>query len=339
MSQDLAFEEKKSFFLVRPQKDPIPLKSHKKKVIVISGPTCVGKTDLSLHIAQTVGGEIVSADSMQVYEGMDIGTAKASKEERQKVAHHLIDCREMEDSFNVVDFYYEATQAIEAIHSRDHVPIVVGGTGFYIHALLYGPPAGPPSVSSVRERIEDEMDKLGSLAMYEKLKEIDPDYAMTISEGDRHKIVRGLEIISLTNKKVSFFFRPSIEVSSPFDFRCWFLYYPKEILYPRIEKRCDEMIERGFVKEVERLLEKGLEKNLSACQAIGYRQCIEFLHTRRTPEDFQKFVNSFKQASKRYAKRQFTWFRKEPLFRWLNLNMITRDNALELIIQDFETAF
>ncbi len=339
MGSSILFTEKTSETTIHftlPKKEKVPPKVHNKKVIVISGPTAVGKTELSLKIAEAIGGEIISADSMQVYRGMDIGTAKASQVEREKVIHHLIDCRDLDESFNVVDFYHEAKNAIEQILLRDHVPIIVGGTGFYIHALLYGPPAGPPSVESVRERLEHEMLQTGPLAMYEKLKEIDPEYASTISSRDRHKIIRGLEIISLTSKKVSFFTKESTHLSLPYEYRCWFLYLPKEILYPRIEKRCDEMIQRGFVEEVERLEKAGIESNISASQAIGYRQCLEYLHSKKTKEDWDRFVSSFQQASKRYAKRQFTWFRKEPLFRWLNRNLLTLENAVELILQDFE---
>lgn len=310
---------------------PIPL----KKVIVLSGPTGVGKTALSLFIAKAIGGEIISADSMQVYRGMDIGTAKATLQEREAIPHHLIDIRDVTQSCNVMDFYNGALEAIDTIHARGRIPIVVGGTGFYLHSLIYGPPAGPPSVESVRAEWEKELLEKGTLALFNKLKELDPDYANTITQNDKHKIIRALEIITLTDKKVSCFAREEQELQR-YDFRCWFLYMPKDILYRKIEERCDEMIKSGFVDEVKRLESQGLRKNQSASQAIGYRQCLEFLDSGQAPDDWVHFVLAFKQASRRYAKRQFTWFRKEPLFHWLNRDEMTLERAGEIILQDFE---
>ncbi len=321
-----------------PLKEKLPDYVKRSKVIVIGGPTCVGKTQHSLIIAKALGGEIISADSIQVYQGMDIGTAKASLDERKEVTHHLIDIRELSQTFNVADFYSEAMRAIRSALARDRVPVVVGGTGFYLHALIYGPPMGPPSEPDLRTQLEGEMEAKGTDALFERLKGLDPDYAATITRNDRQKIVRGLEIISLTNDKVSSFKGASVS-EQHYDFRCWFLYMPREALYPFIEMRCDEMIASGFIDEVKRLKEMGLAENLSASQAIGYRQCLEFLKSDQTHEDFDNFINRFKQASRQYAKRQFTWFRKEPLFRWLNIENVPIERSAELIIQDYELSF
>ncbi|NGX26237.1 MAG: tRNA dimethylallyltransferase [Chlamydiae bacterium] len=321
-----------------PLKKKTPDQTKKRKVIVISGPTAVGKTKLSLAIAEAIGGEIISADSMQVYRGMDVGTAKVSEEERKRIPHHLIDIRDLDQSFNVVDFYERAHKVIRNILMQGKVPIVVGGTGFYIHALIYGPPEGPPSVPEVRKELEEDMEKQGTSALYERLKKIDPDYANTITREDRQKIIRGLEIISLTNKKVSDF--PKMEGKEIlYDFRCWFLYMSKEVLYPHIEMRCDEMIAAGFIDEVRKLEKAGLQKNRSASQAIGYRQCLDFLSSHGSPDDFETFVAFFKRASRRYAKKQFTWFRKEPLFRWLKVENLPLEKSVETIIQDYELSF
>lgn len=314
-------------------------RSQKKKVIVMAGPTGVGKTVLSLLIAKAIGGEIVSADSMQVYRGMDIGTAKVSIEQRSEVIHHLIDSRNLDETYNVVEFYQEANLAIKEILDRGAVPIIVGGTGFYIHSLIYGPPNGPPSEPELRAKIEIEIDKLGTEVLYERLKQLDPDYAMTVTSKDRQKIVRALEIISVTKNKVSALQPTASELADVYDFRCWFLYMPREILYPRIEKRCDEMLEKGFVEEVTQLELQSLSKNKTASQAIGYRQCLSYVQSPKTPKEFQEFVALFKQASRRYAKRQFTWFRKEPLFRWLNINKVSQEIAAEIIIRDYEQSF
>lgn len=323
-----------------PEKERIPEKTRRKKVIVIAGPTAIGKTDISLQIAQLIGGEVISADSMQVYRGMDIGTAKPTFAERQKVIHHLIDSRDLDENYNVVDFYREASQALKEIFSHERVPIVVGGTGFYVRALLHGPPSGPPSVKEVRKTLQEEMDSKGPDILHERLKQFDPEYAKTITPNDRHKIIRALEIISVTRQRVSNFL-PAFhhEDFVACDFRCWFLYLPNEVLYDRIEKRCEEMLERGLVEEVKSLIPEGLPENHTACQAIGYKQCLEYLKTPQTEVDYQAFVKAFKQASRRYAKRQYTWFRKQPLFRWLNLGSLSRETVTEIIIQDFEQTF
>lgn len=309
----------------------------RKKVLIISGPTATGKTQLSVVLAKALGGQIISADSVQIYQGMDIGTAKVEREIQEEVPHYLIDIRKVHESFNVVDFYHEANTAFQEILAQDAVPIIVGGTAFYIHAFLYGPPQGPSSDPELRASLERDFEKFGAEMLYEKLETLDPDYAASITIQDRQKIIRGLEIICLSGKAVSEIPKPSQEdLSQEYDFRCWFVYYPKPLLYPRIEKRCDEMIEGGLVDEVRRLTLEGICENSSARNAIGYRQALEFLQSGQTEEDREEFVRSFKKASRNYAKRQFTWFRKEPLFRWLDLSMCSMEQAAEILLQDYE---
>lgn len=320
----------------RVSKQKIFPKGKKKRVLVIAGPTASGKTQLSLSLAQAIGGEIISADSMQVYRGMDIGTAKATPEERALIAHHLIDICDIGTPFNVAEFYKHAQDSFREIIARENVPIVVGGSGFYIHALLYGPPAGPPSVPEVREQLDRQMRELGAEVLYERLQMLDPEYASTISEQDRHKIIRALEIMALTERKVSDFPKADKLQEQEYDFRCWFIYYPKERLYSRIEMRCDDMIRKGLIAEARELEAKGIRKNSSASQAIGYRQALEYLSGSQTEERLQIFEAEFKKASRHYSKRQFTWFRKEPLFRWLNIDEHPLERLKELILQDFE---
>lgn len=322
-----------------PQKEKVPPHLKKKKVIVIAGPTGVGKTELSLQMARVIGGEIISADSMQVYRGMDIGTAKASLKERLEVPHHLIDIRNLSEGFNVKDFYDAASHALKEILEKGHVPIIVGGTGFYLHALLYGPPTGPASVPAVRSRLEEEMKDKGSLILYDRLRSFDPTYASTITHKDRHKIIRALEIMTVTNQRVSEFAKEGGAPQESYNFRCWFIYMPKELLYEKVDRRCEKMVQEGFIEEVKELEKQGLKENSSASQAIGYRQCLEYLATGQTAHDKEHFVDAFKRASRRFAKRQFTWFRKEPLFRWLNIDHIPKERALETILQDYEQSF
>lgn len=325
-----------NFTLEAQKQIPSKLQRQKKRVIVLSGPTCCGKSKLAMELAQAMDGEIISADSMQVYRSMDIGTAKPPQKDRLLVPHHLIDIRDVQESFNVVDFYYEARQTCQQILDRGNVPIIAGGSGFYLHALLYGPPSGPPSVPEVRKSLEDEMQKLGSEALYARLVELDPLYAKSITKNDKQKIVRALEIMALTHKPVSKLSWKERRRPQSYDFRCWFLYRPKEKLYERIDRRCERMLKDGFLEEVKRLEEEGIRQNSSAAQAIGYRQALDFLRTPQTSDDYNQFVESFMRATRQYAKRQFTWFRKEPLFRWLDVEH-DHEVVFDMIKKDYET--
>jgi len=303
----------------------------RKKLILISGPTACGKTALSLALADGINAEIVAADSMQVYRGMDIGTAKPTPEELAKVPHHLIDVRDVSRPFNVVDFYYESLQAIEKIHERGAVPIVVGGAGFYLHTLLYGPPEGPPSIPAVRRALEEEMERVGCEEMYRRLQRQDPLYAESITHQDRHKIIRALEIIQLTGERVSSLSWKSRNLSLNYDLCSWFLIRPREVLYRRVEDRCDEMLGAGLLDEVRRLEQEGLRENRSASQAIGYRQALEHIDGLY---DYDEFVERFKRASRRYIKRQLTWFRHEPIFQWINLEDYDQELLVEKMIRE-----
>jgi tRNA dimethylallyltransferase len=318
------------------QKEIKEIQEKKPRIIVIAGPTGVGKSALAIRLCQLLSGEVISADSCQVYKGMDIGTAKVTEEEKQGIEHHLIDICDIEDEFNVVEFYKEAFLALRNILARKKIPIIVGGSGYYLHTFLYGPPEGPPADKAIREHLEKQMEKYGPEVLYERLQMIDPEYAKTVTENDRHKIIRGLEIIQITKKQVSDFPRPMIKKNPYFDARCWFLYYPREILYPRLEKRCDEMLQKGFIEEVKWLKEQGIEKNPSASMAIGYRQALEFLKTNQSDEEKEKFIIEFKKATRHFVKRQFTYFRKEKDFRWMDLSKINLHEAEEYILQDYE---
>lgn len=310
----------------------------KKRVIIIAGPTAAGKSSLAMSLSELSAGEIISADSMQVYREMNIGTAKPTKEEQARIPHHLINIRDVTESFNVVDFYYEARHCCHLVLGRENIPLIVGGSGFYLHSLLYGPPSGPPSVPELRKALEDESERLGCEALFERLKILDPQYANTITKNDKQKIVRALEIITLTGKKVSKLSWKTRCKPQNYDFRCWFVHRPRDKLYQRIEQRCDKMIADGLLDEVAKLDKMGIRTNTSASQAIGYRQALEFLDSKQTKEDYQRFVDTFKQTSRNYAKRQFTWFRREPQFRWLDLDMHDPEVAVEMIRQDYESA-
>lgn len=320
----------------REKKAPTLLKRQHPKVIILSGPTACGKTEMSLHLAQALRAEIISADSMQVYKGMDIGTAKATNYQRRLVPHHLIDICNIDQPFNVVDYYNHAYHCCRNLSLHNVVPLVVGGSGFYLHSLIYGPPNGPAPIPEVRKALESEADRLGIETLFERLKEQDPIYAESITAHDRHKIIRGLEIITLTGNRVSSLQWKKRQVSMNFDFRCWFIHRSRENLRQRVDARCDEMIESGLLNEISELKKQGLENNSSASQAIGYRHGLEYLKSHQTEEDFSKFVRDFKQASKRYVKRQFTWFRKELSFKWIDLELHDMETAADIIIQDYK---
>lgn len=326
-------------FAIEAQKQiPAHFQKKKKKVIVLAGPTACGKTEFAIALGNAMGGEIISADCMQVYRGMDIGTAKATPEQRQIVPHHLVDTRNLTDSFNVVDFYFEGRLACKEIIDRENIPIITGGSGFYLHSLIYGPPSGPPSIPEVRKAIEERMETLGPEHLYEELRQQDPQYAATITKFDKQKIIRALEIMTISGKKVSKLGWRSKRTPQNYDFRCWFLYREKPSIYKRIEERCDQMLDGGFLDEVVRLVDQGdILLNSSASQAIGYRQAIEYLKSPQTDEDYKKFVKDFKQASRNYAKRQYTWFRKEPLFRWVDMDQHHPDAIMKMIQEDYDT--
>lgn len=319
------------------KKIPSDIQRKRKKVIVIAGPTAVGKSELAMQLAEKIGNaEIVSADSMQVYRGMNIGTAKPTLEEQLQVPHHLIDLVDVKEQFDVVRFFNEAKNACRIIHEREKIPILVGGSGFYIHTFLYGPPAGPPPDPEIRRRLEEDAVRLGTEALYDRLSKLDPAYAESITTHDRHKIVRALEIIEITGQKVS---KNAWRLKSrpqTFDFRCWFFNRPRESLYHRINKRCDKMIDRGLLHEIEGLIPQGIKENPHIYSAIGYKQGLRYLESARTPQDLELFLHDFKIASRHLAKRQLTWFRKEPLFHWLDLDLHDPETILDIILRDYE---
>lgn len=318
------------------KKIPADIHRKRKKVIVIAGPTAVGKSELAMQLADKIGAEIVSADSMQVYRGMNIGTAKPTLEEQLQVPHHLIDLCSVKERFDVVQFYQEAQNACRIIHEREKIPIVVGGSGFYIHTLLYGPPAGPPPDPVIRQRLEEEAKAHGPELLYQRLQKLDPSYALSITPHDKHKIVRALEILEITGQKVSKNAWRLKARPQNFDFRCWFFNRPRESLYRRINKRCEKMIERGLIKEVEGLIPKGILDNPNIRSAIGYKQAIQYLESGKTEADLKAFLDEFQKASRHLAKRQLTWFRKEPLFHWLDLDLHDPETILDIIMRDYE---
>ena len=298
-------------------------------LVILSGPTAVGKSSTAIELASRIGGEIISADSMQVYRGMDIGTAKITVSEMQGIPHHLIDVCDLSTLYNVVSFVRDAKKKIEEIHQRGKLPIIVGGTGFYIHGLLYGEPKGPPADLEIRKVLEQKWEQGKITELKKQLQKIDPEYFDSISSQDRRKILRGLEIYEVTNKPPSSFpgFRRDLEIQG---YRCvsFFMHLDRSVLYQRINQRVDQMMEQGFIAEVETLLQRGLKQNVTASQAIGYRQVIDYLAGMYDSKE--EMILEIQKLTRRYAKRQMTWFRSDSNFQWVEKTDIL-DKMMESI--------
>jgi tRNA dimethylallyltransferase len=296
-----------------------------KPLVVIAGPTAAGKTDFSLKLAKEIGGEIISADSMQVYKGLDVGTDKVSPELRKEVPHYLIDEVEPHQPFSVADFVRLADRAIEEIRSKGKYPIVVGGTSFYIKSLLYGLPETPPSDPKLRE----ELKTLSTEELYRRVKEVSPDYARKVGPSDRKRLLRALEVYLLTGRPIESF---KVWGSKPrYPFLGYFLYRDRPELYRRIEDRVESQLKRGLLDEARWLLSFG--PDTTAFQALGYKEMLGYLKGETTLEEAKRLL---KRRTKEFAKRQFTWFKKEPDFKWVNLSQVSEEELLELIKRDLK---
>ena len=297
--------------------------SSKKPLIVITGPTATGKTDFSIKLAREIGGEVISADSMQVYKGLDVGTDKVSREIREEIPHHLIDVVEPTEEFSVADFVREADRAIREIWQRDRYPIVVGGTGFYIKALLYGPPQTPPSDENIRK----ELRSLPTELLYREVLKVSPEYAKKVGPKDRKRLIRALEVYRLTGKPITEF-KPWGE-RPRYPFIGYFLYRARPELYRRIEDRVESQVKRGLVREARELLSLG--EGLTAQQALGYKEMAGYIRGESSLEEAKELL---KRRTKAFAKRQFTWFKGEPGFKWVNLSEVKEEELLKMVKED-----
>ena len=281
----------------------------KNKLIILAGPTASGKTSVSIDLAKRLGGEIISADSMQVYKYMDVGTAKISVEEMQGVKHHLIDVLDPKEDFNIVKFQNMVKCSIEEIVKNGHIPILVGGTGFYIQSIIYDIDFNnEDDNSSVRKKLEEEYDAFGADFMHEKLKKIDIVSAQTIHKNNKKRIIRAIEYFLMNNEPISSHNEVQREKKSPYDYRFFVLNPPRDILYERINKRVDIMVENGLVDEVKKLREMGLSTANISMQGIGYKEIIEYLDGLVSLETA---IENIKQNTRHMAKRQVTWFKRE----------------------------
>jgi len=291
---------------------PMFSKDNKRwKIISIAGPTCTGKSDLAVHLAQTFGGEIINADSMQVYRYFDIGTAKPDMTTRKKIPHYLIDIVEPSGHFNAAIFKTMADSAIKDIHSRGKIPIVVGGTGLYIRILLYGIFHAPQD-PVLRESLQSQY-QLDPLGMYEEVKKIDYSYAMKISHRDRIRVVRAMEVYRLTGVSMSEWEKRHGFRDSHYNMMKIGLTRDRTILYERIDKRVDHMLESGWVDEVRTILSMGYSEKSKPFSGIGYKEILSLL---KGLINYGDMVKDIKKFTRHYAKRQFTWFLREKDMHW-----------------------
>jgi len=284
------------------------------KLLVICGPTATGKSELALRLARELDGEIVNADSMQVYRGMDIGTAKATPEQRAGIPHHLIDVADPDRLFSASEFAQEADMAIRDITGRGKRAIVVGGTGLYIRALLKGLVDSPSGGGEIRRALQEEARLLGNEAMLEKLRQVDPELASRIHPNNLVRIIRALEVHRQTGIPLSQFQQEHGFSGRRYQSLQIGLRVDRKELYERIEARVDGMIAEGLLEEVKRLLEKGYGRDLKAMRAIGYKEAAAYLAGECTIEEAETLI---KRDTRRYAKRQLTWFNADPDILWL----------------------
>jgi tRNA dimethylallyltransferase len=301
------------------------LKENKPRVLAVAGPTASGKTWLGVQLAKEYGGEVISADSMQIYKGMDIASAKPTEEEMQGIPHHLIDFLERDVGFSAADYVRLANEKISEIIGRGKLPIIVGGTGLYIDSLLENVKfSDGGSDESFRKELYAFAEKEGNEALYARLSESDPEAAESIHPNNLVRVVRALEVIHVTGRKFSELKKASRLTESSYDSLILGLNFEnRQTLYDRINLRVDEMMKRGLLEEAQELWRQGSMK--TAANAIGYKEFIPFFENQATVE---ACIDKIKQETRRYAKRQLTWFRKNQRIQWIILGEIDKKNEI-----------
>lgn len=289
-----------------------------RPLIILTGPTAVGKTALSIGLAKAVDGEIISADSMQVYRKMNIGTAKIQQSEMQGVRHHLIDILDPGEDFNVVLFKKYALEAMKDIYSREKIPVVVGGTGFYIQALLYDINfEDNDNDMSYRKELQTLAAEHGNSYIHDMLAGVDPESAEKIHENNVKRVIRALEFYKKTGMKISEHNEAESQKESPYNFEYFVLNDDRQKLYDRIDRRIDIMLADGLLDEVRSLVDEGYSRDLVSMQGLGYKEMIDYIQERYTLDEA---VYTLKRDTRHFAKRQVTWFKREKQVTWVNKN-------------------
>ena len=304
----------------------------KKPLIVLTGPTAVGKTKLSIALAKAVNGEIISADSMQVYKYMDIGSAKIREEEMQGIRHYLVDELLPEEEFHIVRFQQMAKTAMEEIYAKGKIPILVGGTGFYIQAVTRDIDfTEAEQDDGYRKELEALASEKGNEYLHRMLEKVDPKSAKEIHANNVKRVIRALEFYHQNHTPISSHNQEHKEHTSPYNLVYFVLNAPRELLYERIDKRVDEMLEKGLVDEVRRLKEMGYQKGMVSMQGLGYKEILSYLEGEYPLEEA---VRILKRDTRHFAKRQLTWFRREPEVTWVNKDEFDYDEpkALEYML-------
>ena len=297
-----------------------------KNLVILTGPTAVGKTSLSINLAKAINGEIISADSMQIYKKMDIGTAKVMPEEMDGIKHYLIDVIEPTEDFHVVKFKQMVEAAIDEIYAKGKIPIICGGTGFYIQAILYDIDFTENEIDkNYRKSLEAFAKEMGNEALHEKLNAIDPESAKAIPAANVKRVIRAIEYFEQTGEKFSVHNATQKEKNSPYNFAYFVLNDDRQLLYNRIDARVDKMIADGLVSEVKSLLASGVRKGMTAMDGIGYKELLDYLEGDGSLDDA---ISLIKQKSRNYAKRQLTWFRREKEVIWLDKTVLNSDDLL-----------
>lgn len=295
----------------------------KKPLIILTGPTAVGKTKASIGLAKALNGEIISADSMQVYKYMDIGSAKIRPEEMDGIKHYLIDELEPDEEFHVVRFQQMAKAAMEEIYAKGKVPIVVGGTGFYIQALLYDIDfTENEEDTAYRMELEQITKENGPEKLHEMLREVDPESADAIHANNVKRVIRALEFYKLTGQKISEHNEKERAKESPYEFCYFVLNDDRKLLYDRIDLRIDKMMEEGLLEEVSSLKNKGYTKDMVSMQGLGYKEILDYLNGECSLEEA---IYILKRDTRHFAKRQLTWFRRERDVIWVDKNNYDHD--------------
>ena len=304
----------------------------KNKILIIAGPTAVGKTSLSIKLAKELNGEIVSTDSMQIYKYMDIGSAKITKDEMDGVPHHMIDVINPSSSFSVAEYKEIASKCVEDIISRNKLPILVGGTGLYINALTCNMNfTEADSDEEYRKELEKVADENGNEFIHNMLKDIDPTSYKEIHFNNRKRVIRALEVYKLTNKPFSSFNSGDDFYNGPYDTRYYVINMDRTKLYDRINLRVDIMIKNGLIDECIKLKKMGNTSLMQSMQGIGYKEIFYYLDNKIS---YSEAIEIIKQGSRNYAKRQLTWFRRDPRAIFLNKDNMTEKEIFERIVRD-----
>lgn len=295
----------------------------KQPLVILTGPTAVGKTSLSIRLAKQIGAEIISADSMQVYKGMDIGTAKIKQEEMHGVKHYLIDVMNPDEKFNITIFKKMACEAIDKIRANGHIPLIVGGTGFYIQSVLYDIQfENEDKDTSYREELYDIARREGAEYLHDMLRKIDEKSADVIHYNNVKRVARAIEYYKQTGKKISEHNEEQQKKESPYNYVYFVLNDDRKLLYDRINLRVDQMFDEGLVDEVKRLKASGIDRDATSMQAIGYKEVLDYLDGLCTLEQLKENI---KNNTRHFSKRQITWFKREKDIEWLNLDEFGHD--------------